>query len=71
MNEFYCDVLELEESGEVGSPGDALRQGSSSQRASLSGRRAARSSPRATTPGRDTRIQNRAEIKKDIEGVSL
>nr|XP_053640128.1 uncharacterized protein LOC128694174 [Cherax quadricarinatus] len=30
VNEFYCDALELEESGEVGSPGEGVRRGGDS-----------------------------------------
>lgn len=78
VNEFYCDLLDLEESGEVGSVEESRRRDTggrgSSQRASVSPRRqggsdggGGRWSPPVTAKDKHRRHDGR----KEGEGVSL
>lgn len=75
VNEFYCDLLDLEESGEVGSVEESRRRDTggrgSSQRASSSPRRHGGSdkfSPPNTA--KDYHKHKRHEGKKEGDGVS-
>lgn len=79
VNEFYCDLLDLEESGEVGSVEESRRRDTggrgSSQRASCSPRRHAgsdsgmgKSSP--STTAKDHHKHKWHEGKKEGDGVS-
>lgn len=80
VNEFYCDLLDLEESGEVISAEESRRRDTgergSSQRASSSPRRqggsdsgVGRCSP--PTTAKDHHKHKRHEGRKEGEGVSL
>ncbi|XP_071532604.1 uncharacterized protein [Panulirus ornatus] len=72
VNEFYCDVLDLDESGDMESSGERLRRGTgggTSRRAAAS--RRTKSSPLATTPGRDMHARRRPDAKKNIEGTDV
>nr|XP_045592798.1 cilia- and flagella-associated protein 44-like [Procambarus clarkii] len=83
VNEFYCDSLDLEESGEVESPTMGVRRGGggsssrratttcSSRRATTSSRRATTSSSRRARTSSEGGIPTSRKLAKDSEGTDV